>query len=296
MAYSQRATKSRTPAKVPDFVSEATATQNLNDAINIPGTMRNVRSIGHILSPSNMAMVSMQCRILGIEPGLSGTFKEWGDVGRRVKRKEDGGSAMYVLAPTMKHVDVEQPDGSTKKELRIIGFHEIKSRFVYSQTTGPDKPLPEIPFDYGELVTRLQVEMVGFEMDNMQCGGYCYGDEVGDYLTINPMWDDGLPVLFHELAHIVLGHTAENVKMVTGADRTPRNVRELEAEGVTLLLLDLLDLPGQDICRGYMQNWNIDGLTEIPESVAKRIFAAAYIIYRAGSADSREFKIRMLDK
>jgi len=294
MAYARSSTK--TPAQVPDFVEEATAVQNLDDAINTPGTMRNVRSIGHILSPRNMAMVSMQCHIHGIEPGLSGTFKEWGDIGRRVKRKEDGGSAMFVLAPTMKMIDVEQPDGTTKKEPRLTSFHYIKSRFVYSQTTGPDKPLPEIPFDYGELITRLEVEMVGFGVDDMQCGGYCYGDPDGDYLTINPLWDDGLPVLFHELGHIVLGHTAENVKMVTGADRTPRNIRELEAEGVALLLLDLLDLPGQDICRGYMQNWNIDGLTEIPEKVAKRIFDAAYIIYRAGSADDRDYRIRLKDK
>ena len=49
-------------------------------------------------------------------------------------------------------------------------------------------------------------------------------------VAINPIAEQPESTLFHELAHIVLGHTAEGSLNSDSTDRTPRDIRELEAE------------------------------------------------------------------
>lgn len=51
--------------------------------------------------------------------------------------------------------------------------------------------------------------------------------------------------LFHELAHVVLGHTAES--QMTDDERTPRNLQEVEAEAVALICCESLGLSGSPV-------------------------------------------------
>lgn len=90
--------------------------------------------------------------------------------------------------------------------------------------------------------------------------------------------------LFHEAAHVVLGHTSDGD--FTDTERTPKSLREVEAEAVALLCCEALKLEGPDYCRGYIQNW-LYGRTNhfaevIPEQSAQKIFRAADQILRAG--------------
>jgi hypothetical protein len=62
--------------------------------------------------------------------------------------------------------------------------------------------------------------------------------------------------------------------------QTPRNLREVEAEGVALLCSAALGLDGAEYSRGYLQHWLRGG--DIPERSAQRIFKAADVILRAG--------------
>ena len=93
--------------------------------------------------------------------------------------------------------------------------------------------------------------------------------------------------LFHEMAHIVLGHT-QHGECIDGAELPapqPRYLREAEAEATALCFYATLDLPGQEYCRGYIQSWlNGEGLGEegIGEASARRIFGAADKILRGG--------------
>jgi hypothetical protein len=59
--------------------------------------------------------------------------------------------------------------------------------------------------------------------------------------------------LFHELAHVVLGHTTESD--FNDDELTPRDLREVDAESVALLLCETLELSGAEYCRGYLQHW-----------------------------------------
>jgi len=50
-----------------------------------------------------------------------------------------------------------------------------------------------------------------------------------------------------------LGHTTESD--IADTERTPKNLREVEAEAVALLCCEALGLEGAAYCRGYIQNW-----------------------------------------
>jgi antirestriction protein ArdC len=102
-------------------------------------------------------------------------------------------------------------------------------------------------------------------------------------VAINPIAEQPESTLFHELAHIVLGHTAEGTLNSDSTDRTPRDIRELEAECVALLCCESLGLPGAELSRGYSQSW-FKG-NEVPERSAQRIFHAADRILKAGQTN-----------
>ncbi len=91
--------------------------------------------------------------------------------------------------------------------------------------------------------------------------------------------------LFHELAHVLLGHTTEGGQLVDD-ERTPRNLREVEAESVALLCCESLGLEGAAECRGYIQHWLRGEI--IPERSAQKIFKVADQILRAGRSSETD--------
>lgn len=58
--------------------------------------------------------------------------------------------------------------------------------------------------------------------------------------------------IFHELAHIELGHTAESE--FADSEHKPRSLREAEPEAVAMLLCESLELLGAEFSRGYIQS------------------------------------------
>ena len=258
-------------AEVPTFPS---VVDFLNKTITLPGELSECYSKGgRTLSPLNSMLVALQCAVAGIEIGPSATFGDWKILKRNVKKGE---RAFYVCKPCP-HTRTEEKDGE-EREVHWTGFTYIKSRFVLSQTEGEPYEPPDPRFDIGEAIIKLEVEPVPFTMDNLGCMGYA----MGRTFAVNPLGTHQLATTLHEMAHIVLGHT-EGTGYFDNEDRTPRSMKELEAEGTAMLVLDMMGEPDQKEARGYMQNWNIDGLTEIPEKNARHIFSAAYEIMKAGA-------------
>ena len=68
--------------------------------------------------------------------------------------------------------------------------------------------------------------------------------------------------------------------------RTPRNIREVEAEGVAFILFALLGLSGLDESAATLQSWLGEGA--ISERSAQRIYAVANKILAAGQAGPHE--------
>jgi Zn-dependent peptidase ImmA (M78 family) len=82
--------------------------------------------------------------------------------------------------------------------------------------------------------------------------GNCLGFVRGRAIAINPVNPMPHKTRFHELAHVLLGHTAERAQ--TEGEQTPRSLCEAEAEAIALLCCAALNLPGIECCRGYIQS------------------------------------------
>jgi len=101
-------------------------------------------------------------------------------------------------------------------------------------------------------------------------------------VAINPVNPMPFKTLFHEVAHVLLGHTTEAAQ--SDSEMTPLNLKEAEAEAVALLCSEALSLDGAEHCRGYIQHWWGKG-NALPERSAQRIFKAADQILRAGRGE-----------
>ena len=98
-------------------------------------------------------------------------------------------------------------------------------------------------------------------------------------IAVSPVAALPVKTTFHEVAHVLLGHTTEGEQ--ADSDVTPRSLREVEAECVAMLCCAALDLPGIAEARGYVQHWSGAG-NPIPERSAQRILKAADQILKAG--------------
>jgi hypothetical protein len=98
-------------------------------------------------------------------------------------------------------------------------------------------------------------------------------------IAISPIAELPHKTLFHEMAHVELGHTAQSD--FSDSEQLPRALREVEAEAVAMIMCESLKLPGAEFCRGYIQSYLKAGEV-IPEKSAQRIFGCADRLLRAG--------------
>jgi hypothetical protein len=67
------------------------------------------------------------------------------------------------------------------------------------------------------------------------------------HYAISPVAQLPTKTLYHEVAHVTLGHTAE--PDFTDTERTPTSLCEIEPEAVALLCCEALNLEGLDYCQ-----------------------------------------------
>jgi hypothetical protein len=244
----------------------------LSEAISKPGLLLAAYSHFHNYSVGNQVLALCQCQERGIEPGPIATFVTWKERGRYVRK---GQRALTLCMPITCKSD-EDPD---KRYTRFV----FKPRwFVLAQTEG-ESVQPEAAPEWNKetALSALGITETAFELTNGNVQGYAKKRAV----SISPLATLPHKTLFHELAHIVLGHTAE--ADFSDSELTPRDLREVEAEAVALIACESLNLSGADYARGYIQNW-LQGRQEIPERSAQRIFSAADQILKAGSHQIEE--------
>jgi hypothetical protein len=243
-------------------------TELLQQAVSQPGLILKAYSAFYGYSLGNQMLALVQCQMRGIEPGPINTYPGWQSLGRQVKRGE---KAITLCMP----LTAKRKDDSGDDEQFIKAFVYKPRWFVLSQTDGEPVPMPEISaWDKVRALPALNITEMAFTETNGNVQGYARKREI----AISPIAAMPHKTLFHEVAHIELGHTAE--LEFNDAEQTPRNLREVEAEAVALLCLDALNLHGAEFCRGYVQHW-LKGDT-IPEASAQKIFGAADRILKAG--------------
>ena len=268
----------------------------LVDAVNQPGVISKAYSRFWHYSVGNQILAFFQCFERQIELGPIHTFAGWLNLGRHVRKGEKAITLCMPVSVKRKvakqTLDIEAVrvgDGAERQLTGPGGFAPGESEtmsatvfmykphwFVLSQTDGePYKP-QELPTWSEKLAFHtLLIDRVPFQHADGNCQGYAHRRSV----AVSPIAVLPHKTLFHELAHVVLGHT-EETSTLDDHVLTPRNLREVEAECVALICCESLNLDGSAECRGYIQAWL--GKEVIQERSAQRIFKAADSILKAG--------------
>ena len=200
------------------------------------------------------------------------TFPKWKELGRYVRKGE---KAITLCQP----VTVKRPaeaDDVTNEPGVFTRFIYRPKWFVLAQTNGADVPPMPIPaWDATLALAALDVAEVPFDATDGNVLGFARGRTI----AVSPINPIPHKTRFHELAHVLLGHTTEHEQ--NDGELTPRNLRECEAEAVALLCCAALDLPGVEHCRGYIQaSWGASN--PIPERSAQRVLKVVDQILKAG--------------
>lgn len=198
----------------------------LQEAVNKPGTIMKAYSAFHNYSLGNQLLALVQCQLRGIEPGPINTFPKWQDLKRHVKRGE---KAITLCMPvTVKRK--EKDESGDEQDASFTAFVYKARWFVLAQTDGEAMQLPAMPtWDADKALAGLQIQRIPFTETDGNCQGYAKQRSI----AINPVAQLPHKTLFHELGHVVLGHTSE--ADFNDTERTPKNLREVEAEAVALL-------------------------------------------------------------
>lgn len=252
----------------------------LAEAVSRPGLISEAYRRFWNYSPGNQLLALWQCMVRRIEPGPINTFPRWQDLGRTVKKGE---RAITLCMPvTVKAKNIARAendrDEQTDRKRRIFVY---KSRwFVLSQTEGKPYRPQELPgWSEERALATLGVARIPFTHFDGNAQGFARERSV----SVSPIAFAPHRTLFHELAHVVLGHTAQ--AELTDDERTPRSLGEVEAEGAALICCESLGLGGAEYSRGYLQHWLESDV--IPDKSAQRIFKAADTILRAGRPDDK---------
>jgi len=241
----------------------------LRQAVTEPGLILKAYSAFWGYSIGNQIAAMVQCNQRSIQPGPINTYPGWQKLNRQVKKGE---KAIWLCMPLTRKVK----DKASDDEQTVISTFVWKPHwFVLTQTDGEPVAMPMMPeWSKDRALAALKIEEIPFTETNGNVQGYAQKREI----AISPLAAIPHKTLFHEIAHVELAHTVESD--FNDSEITPRNLREVEAEAVALLLCESLALPGSEYARGYIQSW-LQGEI-IPEKSAMKIFGAADRILKAG--------------
>lgn len=257
----------------------------LKEAVTRPGLISDAYNAFWSYSRGNQLAAMVQCHARGLEIGPLDTFGGWMNKGRTVKKGE---KALFLCMPVeMKSKadsdESETPDAGDTVEKPATRRYFVwrPNWFTYAQTEGEEMLTPEPPairWNKGQALAALGIQQVPFTHTDGNCQGFANIENGGKVVAVNPVAALPHKTLFHEIAHIVLGHLERG--QLSDGEELGRHIRELEAECVAYIICESFGLPGGDYSRGYIQHW-YQGDT-VPEKSARRIFNAADRIIKAG--------------
>lgn len=257
-------------------------------AVTQPGVLSHAYHAFWNYSVGNQLLAWFECHARQLTPGPLHTYRGWRELGRQVRQGERAITLCMPVTCRAKPKD-EPSDGTEPDQGDVKTYTRFVFRphwFVLAQTDGADYVPMDLPtWQEGQALEQLEIERIPFRLFDGNTQGYALARTV----SVSTLAAQPHRTLFHELAHVVLGHTAEPSRLVDGRETTPRDLREVEAECVALICCEALGLPGSEFSRGYIQHW-LRGTRAIPERSAQRIFAAADRILRAGRTEVADMR------
>jgi antirestriction protein ArdC len=231
----------------------------------------------HNYSFGNALLALEQCMRRNLEPGPLNTYRGWLEKKRQV-RKGERGITLCMPMPFKRAAQCETNDetDTAQPEMRYA-FRFRAYWFVLAQTEGDETYAAPIPnFDIEAALRTLNIDRIPFDEINGNIQGFARARQI----AISPVAALPHKTTFHELAHVVLGHTT--TERLVDSEQTAPHLREVEAESVALICCETLGLEGAEFCRGYIQHW-LKAEKEIPNHNAARIFNATTSILKAGA-------------
>ena len=227
----------------------------IETALNVKGNLGNTYNRFYNYSYTNQILLLMQ----GVNEPVA-TYKKWLELKRQVAKHSKG---KYIIKPVFYKNDEEEQE--------LAGFRLIKCLFGLSDTTGEELPPVEIKeFNLDKALKDLKIEQIKFNKLNGNIQGYSKNNQ----FAINPMAVNPTKTTFHELAHVVLGHTK-------GVNSDHKGLKEFQAEITAYLILKELNIPfKEEVSRAYIQDW-LDG-KKPDEKAIKDVFRAVSKILTAG--------------
>ena len=248
----------------------------LRDAVEKPGRMLAAYTAFHNYSFGNALLALEQCVRRDLQPGPLNTYRGWLEKKRQVLKGERG-ITLCMPMPFKKAAQTDSTEEETTNHQTHYAFRFRAYWFVLAQTEGEEVNVAPIPdFDMDTALRTLSITRTPFDELNGNIQGFARQRTI----AVNPLAGLPLKTTFHELAHIVLGHTTSET--LVDAETTAMHIREVEAESVALICCETLGIEGAEFCRGYIQHW-LKTEKEIPNHSAARIFAAATSILKAGT-------------
>jgi antirestriction protein ArdC len=236
----------------------------LNNVLTVEGSLGNTYNRFYNYSLLNRIHFMMQ----GIKEPVA-TYKKWNSLGRKIKK---GSKAKYVVRPQF------FKDKVTDQSV-LGGFVLQNSIFSYSDTEGP-----EISFDHPvwnkELAFKtLNINQIDYNSVDGNTQGYAV---IGTRnFAINPMAVCPMKTMFHEIAHIILGHTQNDDEDMN------RGIKEFQAETVAHIVMVELGLDFNcSESRAYVQGW-LNDTRPTPQQISA-VFKAVDTIITAGKAEQDE--------
>ena len=229
----------------------------------------------HNYSLLNQSLAAFQLMLRFGKLSPIASYKTWQEKGRQVKKNEKAIALYMPVIFKKKNNETEQDTESNDDEV----YTKIILRnnwFCLDQTEG-EEYIPEIKipsWNAEKAMAVLDIVEIHFDSVNGNCMGFAKNNQI----AINPLNPLKHKTRFHEMAHILLGHTKDTY-LSENAD-LPKSIKEVEAEGVAFLMLNLLNLDGKKESRGYIQGW-LQG-NPISEESAKRIFTVTDKLFKAG--------------
>ena len=247
----------------------------LESAVTAPGKIHEAFTAFHNYSFGNQILAMTQCLEREIPIGPIASFMGWKEKGRHVRK----GQKALVLCMPVTRKRTETDDDGNETEVRFTRFIYRPNWFVLAQTEGQAlaETAPAIEWDRARALAALDITEVPFDLTNGNIGGYAKGRSI----AVNPVAPMPHRTRFHEMAHVLLGHTTGDATLTDGQVLN-RHERELEAECVALCVGAALGLTdGIEYSRGYIQNWWGEG-NPVPEKNAQRILKVVDQILKSG--------------
>jgi hypothetical protein len=263
-----------TTTAIRQTIPEATMSELLNEALTAPGKLGNTYTLFYNYSFMNQVWLMIQ----GVNEPV-GPFGFWKKNFKRIAQPKTAKTVLHPVFVTKKNKETGEPelDKRGRKIMILVDFTPKATVFRYSDTVGPDVEWPTLPdWDLQMALSALEIEQVPFEHIDGNTQGYSLERQ----FAISPVAAHPLKTTFHELAHIVLGHTKKDQL----ADYVShRGIKEFQAEATAYLLANELDLASWDASesRAYIQTW-LGPDSEVTKSQIRAVFGAVNKILLAG--------------